>query len=148
MTETLIVDEGDPLNEILNTKSINNLKSSGLFSKVDFQLKDTDTEYKKDIIIDLVEQPTGEISAGAGYGSTGQTFALGIKENNFKGNATKLNASLNISASTVKGGINLNIPNYNYSDKDLKLNLSRTDNDYLNTWLQKYSFKFYNWYWF
>ncbi len=129
----LIVDEGDPLNEILNTKSINNLKSSGLFSKVDFQLKDTDTEYKKDIIIDLVEQPTGEISAGAGYGSTGQTFALGIKENNFKGNATKLNASLNISASTVKGGINLNIPNYNYSDKDLKLNLSRTDNDYLNT---------------
>ena len=33
----LIVDEGDPLNEILNNKSKNNIKSSGLFSNVEYR---------------------------------------------------------------------------------------------------------------
>ncbi len=129
----LVVDEGDPLNEILNNKSKNKIKSSGLFSKVDFEIKDTDTDYKKDIQINVVEQPTGEITAGAGYGSSGQTISFGIRENNFGGNATKLNTSLSISQDTLKGGFTLNIPNYNYSDKALKLNLSRTDNDFFDT---------------
>ena len=129
----LVVDEGDPLNEILNNKSINKIKSSGLFSKVDFEIKDTDVNYKKDIQINVVEQPTGEITAGAGYGSSGQTLSFGIKENNFGGNATKLNTSLSISEDTLKGGLTLDIPNYRYSDKALKLNLSRTDNDFFDT---------------
>ncbi len=129
----LIVDEGDPLNEILNNKSINNIKGSGLFSKVDYKILDTNNEFKKDIEITVVEQPTGEISAGAGYGSSGQTFSFGIKENNFSGNATKLNTNLTISPKSVKGGFNVIIPNYNYSDKSLRLNLSRANNDYLST---------------
>ena len=131
--DLLVVDEGDPLNEILNNKSLNNIRASRLFSNVSFEIQDTKNELKKDIEIQVVEQPTGEITAGAGYGSSGQTLAFGIKENNFRGNATKLNASVNISQQTVKGGINLNIPNYNYSEKDLKLNLSRTDNDFFDT---------------
>ncbi len=129
----LIVDEGDPLNEILNNKSISKIKSSGLFSKVDFQVRDTNVDYKKDIQINVVEQPTGEITAGAGYGSSGQTLSFGIKENNFGGNATKLNTSLSISEDTLKGGLTLDIPNYRYSNKALKLNLSRTDNDFFDT---------------
>ena len=129
----LIVDEGDPLNEILNNKSINNIKGSGLFSKVDYKILDTNNKFKKDIEITVVEQPTGEISAGAGYGSSGQTFSFGVKENNFSGNATKLNTNLTINPKSVKGGFNVIIPNYNYSDKSLRLNLSRASNDYLNT---------------
>ena len=129
----LIVDEGDPLNEILNNKSINNIKTSGLFSKVDYKIIDTNSDYKKDIEINVTEQPTGEITAGAGYGTSGQTFTFGIKENNFSGSATKLNTNLSITPKSIKGGFNINIPNYNYSDKSLKLNLSRTNNDYLNT---------------
>ena len=34
----------------------------------------------KDIEIIVTEQPTGEISAGAGYGTSGQTFSFGIKK--------------------------------------------------------------------
>jgi outer membrane protein insertion porin family len=49
----LIVDEGDPLNEILNNKSKNNIKASGLFSKVDYKIVDTNNEYKKDIEINV-----------------------------------------------------------------------------------------------
>ena len=129
----LIVDEGDPLNEILNNKSKNNIKASGLFSNVDYKILDTDNEFKKDIEITVTEQPTGEISAGAGYGSSGQTFSFGVKENNFSGTATKLNTNLTINSKSIKGGINVIIPNYNYSDKSLKLNLSRANNDYLST---------------
>ena len=129
----LIVDEGDPVNEILNNKSINKIKSSGLFANVNYKLLDTDNPYKKDIQITVEEQATGEISAGAGYGSSGQTFTFGIKENNFSGTGTKLNTSLSITPKTLKGGISVVIPNYNYSDKSLRLNLSRSSNDYLST---------------
>ena len=129
----LIVDEGDPLNVILSNKSINNIKSSNLFSNVDYKVIDTSNEFKKDIEIVVTEQPTGEISAGAGYGTSGQTLSFGIKENNFAGNATKLNTNLSITSKSIKGGFSINIPNYNYSDKALKLNLSRAANDFLNT---------------
>ena len=129
----LIVDEGDPLNEILNNKSINNIKASGLFAKVDYRILNTENEYKKDIEVTVKEQPTGEITAGAGYGTSGQTLTFGIKENNFAGNATKLNTNLSFTPRSVKGGLNVIIPNYNYSDKSLRLNFSRSSNDFLST---------------
>ena len=129
----LIVDEGDPLNEILNNKSKNNIKGSGLFSNVDYKILDTKNEFKKDIEITVTEQPTGEITAGAGYGTSGQTFSFGIKENNFAGNGTKLNTNLSITSKSIKGGFNIIIPNYNYTDKSLRLNLSRSSNDFLST---------------
>jgi outer membrane protein insertion porin family len=129
----LIVDEGDPLNEILNNKSLNNIKSSGLFSTVDYKILDTNNEFKKNIEINVVEQPTGEISAGAGYGTSGQTVTFGIKEKNFSGNATKLNTNLSISSQSVKGALSVIIPNYNYSDKSLRFNISRSSNDFLDT---------------
>ena len=131
--DLLIVDEGDPINEILNNKSINNIKSSGLFSNVEYKILDTDNDLKKDIEITVTEQPTGEISAGAGYGTSGQTFSFGIKESNFSGNATKLNTNLSITPRSVKGGLTVIIPNYNYSDKSLRLNLSRSSNDFLSS---------------
>jgi len=131
--DLLIVDEGDPLNEILNNKSKNNIKGSGLFSNVDFKILDTDNEFKKDIEITVTEQPTGEIAAGAGYGTSGQTFSFGIKENNFSGTATKLNTNISITPKSLKGGFNVIVPNYNYSDKSLRLNLSRATNDYLSS---------------
>ena len=129
----LIVDEGDPLNEILNNKSKNNIKASGLFSEVDYKIVDTNSEYKKDIEISVTEQPTGEITAGAGYGTSGQTLTFAIKENNFSGNATKLNTNLTLTSKSVKGGLNIIIPNYNYSNKSLRMNISRVSNDFLNS---------------
>jgi len=128
----LIVDEGDPLNQILSNKSKNNIIKSGLFSNVDYKILDTNDDYKKNIEISVTEQPTGEISASAGYGTSGQTISFGIKENNFAGNATKLNTNILISSKSLKGGFNVIIPNYNYSDKSLRLNISRTTNDYLS----------------
>jgi hypothetical protein len=37
------------------------------------------------------------------------------------------------SSKSAKGGLNVIVPNYNYSDKSLRLNLSRASNDFLST---------------
>ena len=126
-----IVDEGDPFNELLNTRSINKIKSSNLFSKVETEIIESDS-FKKNINITVEEKPTGEISAGAGVSSTGSTFSASIKENNFGGEGIKLDTTLTVSAKSIRGGINFLIPNYNYSERDLSFDLSRTTNDYLS----------------
>ena len=131
--DMLIVDEGDPFNELLNNKSINNIKSSGLFGKVDFTVKNDEEKLKKNIDIKLVEQPTGEISAGAGFGTSGKSFTAGIKEKNFNGNGVGLDTNFTIGTNSIQGAINFQIPNYKYSDKSLNGDLSRTDADFLST---------------
>ena len=75
----LIVDEGDPFNKILHNKSVNKLRSKGIFGKVESKIIDTDEVGLKDIELTIEEKPTGEIMAGAGYGSDGSTFSVGIK---------------------------------------------------------------------
>ena len=61
-----IVDEGDPLNELLFNKSIDRVKSLGIFKKVETKISDGSDKNLK--IVDLIveEQPTGEISLAAG----------------------------------------------------------------------------------
>ena len=127
----LVVDEGDPFNELLNAKSINQIKASNLFKKVEFEIVEKENNYQKDINIIVEEQATGEISAGAGVGSSGSTVSFGIKEANFNGKGIALNTNLTISPKSVSGGLNFSIPNYNYSDKSLDGNISRTDTDNL-----------------
>ena len=131
--DMLIVDEGDPFNELLNKKSINNIKASDLFAKVDFSITDGDDLLKKNINIKLQEKPTGEISAGAGFGTSGKSFTVGIKENNFNGNSVKLDTNFTIGSNSVQGAVNFVVPNYKYSDKSLNGALSRTDSDFLST---------------
>ena len=131
--DLLVIDESDPLNKILNKRSINNIKASGLFSKVDYEVSNDDVNTKKNINITVEEQPTGEISAGAGYGSTGQTFTLGIRENNFNGNNVKVNTNVTLAKTSIEGGISFSIPNFRYSDNSLNLDATRRDTDLLST---------------
>ena len=46
----------------------------------------------KIIDIKVEEKATGEISAGAGFGTSGGTFQFGVKENNYLGNGIGVNA--------------------------------------------------------
>ena len=63
-----MLDEGDPLTEIGLEKSISKIKSRRLFKEVDYKISDGSKNNLK--IIDInVEQPTGEIGAGAGIGT-------------------------------------------------------------------------------
>ena len=129
----LVVDEGDPFNELLNTKSINNIKRTNLFADVDFDIIDDENNSQKTINIVVEEKPTGEVSAGAGVGTSGKSFTFGIKENNFNGKGVKVNTDLTISTNSISGGVNFIIPNYNYSDKSLNTNIRRIQTDLLST---------------
>tara|TARA_B100000886_G_scaffold52385_1_gene32197 strand:+ start:3017 stop:5251 length:2235 start_codon:yes stop_codon:yes gene_type:complete len=137
--DQLIVDEGDPFNKILHTKSINKLKSKNLFSKVEYEVLDTENVDQKDINISIEEKPTGELMAGAGHGTDGTTFSIGIKENNFKGEGVQLNSKLSLSEETVKGFFEYTHPNFAFSERQLSTSLESTVTDRLTDYGYKSS---------
>ena len=126
---SLLVDEGDAFNEILQNKSINRIKARGIFEKVEYKILNGSSENLKIIEIEVVEKATGEISAGAGVGSSGTTIGFGIKENNYMGKGVKVNASLNFSESTVRGEVTFDDPNFNNSNNSLFTSLKSIETD-------------------
>ena len=127
----LIVDEGDPFNEILFNKSVNNIQSLGIFKKVKTDIKDGTKDSFKEINIDVEERPTGEISLTAGFGTTGETIGAGIKENNFLGKGIKLNTNLELTSESIKGQFIYAKPNFNYSDNTLFTSVKSSTSDFL-----------------
>ena len=127
----LIVDEGDPFNEILFNKSVNNIQSLGIFKKVKTDVREGSNESFKEIDINIEERPTGEISLTAGFGTTGETIGAGIKENNFLGKGIKMNTNLELTADSIKGQFIYAKPNFNYSDNTLFTSIKSSTSDFL-----------------
>ena len=127
----LLVDEGDAFNELLQTRTINNLKSLNFFSKVETEILDIENENKKIINITVEEKPTGEIMAGAGFGTGGGTFAFGVSENNFLGRGIEFSSDISVSAQSLKGIISMNNPNYKGSNRSLNTSLESSTTDRL-----------------
>ena len=127
----LEIDEGDPLNELLHAKSLNNLKSLNIFKTVKSETIDGTSPATKIININVEEKPTGEISLGAGVGTDGGTVGFSISENNFLGKNVKLSSSLRVGADTLKGNFTVNNPNFNYSGRSLITNIERASTDKL-----------------
>ena len=128
---SLIVDEGDPYNEILFNKSINNIKSKNIFSKVESNIVPGSSKGLKVVNLTVEEKPTGEISLGAGVGTSGGTIGGGLKENNFMGRGIKLNTNIRFSENSIKGKFVYEKPNFNYSDNSLFTSISSTSTDNL-----------------
>ena len=129
----LIVDEGDPFNKILYNKSINQIKSLGLFKNVETEIVKGNSPNTRIINISIEEKPTGEISLGAGIGTGGASFGGSITEKNFLGKGVILNSSFEISEESLKGSINYAQPYFNNTDNTLFTSLSSTENDNLTT---------------
>ena len=127
----LLVDEGDAFNELLQTKTINRLKSLNFFSKVDSEVINSTDQNKKIINITVEEKPTGEIMAGAGVGTNGGTISFGVSENNFLGRGIEFSSDLSLSSETLKGLIAVNNPNYKGSNRSLNTSLESTITDRL-----------------
>ena len=119
----LEVDEGDPFNELLQTKSLNKIRSLGIFKSVTSEIKVGSTAATKIININVEEKPTGEISLGAGVGTDGGTIGFSVKENNFLGKGVKLSSSLRLGQDSVRGNFTVNQPNFNYSGRSLYTNV-------------------------
>ena len=74
----LEIDEGDAFNELLSSKSINNLKSTNLFKSVKSSITDGQDVNTKIIDITVEEKPTGEM-IGAGAGSEVEPLVFSSK---------------------------------------------------------------------
>ena len=129
----LLIDEGDPYNEILKTKSINNIKSLNFFKTVESEVISTDEDNNKIINIKVEEKPTGEVTAGAGFGTEGSTFLAGVKENNFLGKGISVDSKLRLSEEDIKGNFTVTNPNYKNSDKSIFFNLQTLETDKMTT---------------
>ena len=125
----LEADEGDPFNELLHAKSINNIKSLNIFKSVNVEIVDGSDPATKIININIEEKPTGEISLGAGVGSDGGTIGFSVSENNFLGKGVQLSTSLRVGGDTIKGNFTVNNPNFNYTGRALNSNIESSTTD-------------------
>ena len=126
-----IVDEGDPFNEILFNKSINNIRSLGIFKTVESKVEKGSSSNQRIVNISVEEKPTGEISLGAGVGTSGTVIGGGIKEKNFLGKGITLRTDLEISEESIKGSLTYAKPYFNYTDNTLFTTVKSTSEDNL-----------------
>jgi len=127
--DELIVDEGDAFNEILHNKSLNILRSKNIFKDVSSELIDGDNSSKKVINIRVTEKPTGEISLGAGVGTSGGTMGFSVKENNFLGTGSKVETTLNMGQDKVSGVFSFYNNNFNYTGNSLSASVRSETTD-------------------
>jgi len=125
----LEIDEGDPFNELLNAKSINNLRALNIFAFVKADVSEGTNMNTKVLDIEVKEKPTGEISLGAGYGTEGGTIGFAISENNFLGKNIKLSTDLRTTEDTIRGSFSVTNPNFNYSNKALITSIQNSSID-------------------
>ena len=128
----LIIDEGDPYNKILANKSINKIKSLRIFKKVESIVDEGSTNNQKIINIEVEEMPTGEISAGAGIGTTGSSIGFGIKEKNYLGQGVTLDSNLVLSDDGIKGLFSVVNPNFKNTDNSLFTTIESSTEDKLS----------------
>ena len=134
--DNLIISEGDQLNSSKVKKSIDNVKSKQLFSKVDYKIEDSDKKNFKDLNLFVKEQPTGSISAGVGYGTNGGLFEASINERNFLGQGINLNFTGRLSSDVIRGELSYADPNYMNSNKELAASVFSEVDDYKNSGYQ------------
>ncbi len=125
----LIIDEGDPLTKLNLEKSIAEIKERRIFKDVDYMITDGSSSNAKVIDIQVEEQATGEISAGAGIGTSGGTVAFSIKENNWLGEGKNVNFEIELSDESVAGDLTFSDPNYDYLGNSFYYALSSEKND-------------------
>ena len=125
----IILDEGDPFTKLGLDKSIANIKSRNIFGAVTSKVKDGSDSTLKVIDINVEERPTGEISAGAGVGTNGGSFAFNITENNWLGEGKRIGVEFETNEESLSGQLNYLDPNYNFLGNEIGYSIYSVSND-------------------
>ena len=125
----LILDEGDPFTKLNLEKSIAEIKARNIFRTVNYEVAEGSEDNLKVININVVEKPTGEISAGAGVGTNGGSFAINISENNWLGKGASLNFEIEVDQESIGGTLNFSDPNYDFLGNSINYYISSETND-------------------
>lgn len=87
----LMLTEGDAFNRSLVERSRNNLRALGFFKEVEIEETQGSAPDRSVVNVTVEEQPTGELSVGAGFSSVDSFVVnLGISERNFRGRGQNL----------------------------------------------------------
>ena len=131
--DSLVISEGDILNISKIKKSIDNIESKNFFKKTDYKISDSDLQKNsKDLNLYVKEQPTGSLSAGIGYGSSGGLLEGSINERNFLGKGIDLNFTGRLASEKVSGVFSYIDPNFMNSEKELANYFFSETDDYSN----------------
>ena len=131
--DSLLISEGDILNISKIKKSIDNIDSKNFFKKTDYKILDSDLQKNsKDLNLYVKEQPTGSLSAGIGYGSSGGLLEGSINERNFLGKGIDLNFTGRLASEKVSGVFSYIDPNFMNSEKELANYFFSESDDYSN----------------
>ncbi len=125
----LLIDEGDPYSKVKIDKSIAQIKGKRIFGSVKETITEGTMPNSKKIKIEVEEKPTGEISAGAGIGTDGGSFAFNIKENNWLGTGVTLSANAEVSQDSLRGSLSYTDPDFNYTGQELSYFVKNVKND-------------------
>ena len=129
----LLLDEGDPFNRLKIDKSVAKLKARNIFGDIKTDILQGSQNDTKIINLQVEEKATGEITAGAGIGTNGGSFAFSISENNWLGKGINISTQLEASSETFTGGISVVDPNYQFSGNSLIYFAQNTKNDKPNS---------------
>ena len=127
----LVFAEGDSFLNHKLSKSMDNLKSTGIFKDVKMKINKKNDDLV-DVNIEVEEQPTGSISAGIGIGSSGSTISGGLQERNLFGTGNSLFSNISLGTEKISGNINLVQPDFKSTGNQLTTGLFAVSTDYEN----------------
>ncbi len=125
----LLLDEGDPFTNLSLDKSISKIKARNIFGEVTSKTSEGSSSNLKVIDISVEEKATGEISAGAGIGTSGGSIAFNVQENNWLGEGKKVGFEIELSDESLKGKLNYTNPNYDYLGNSINYSVYSNNND-------------------
>ena len=91
----LLFKSGDLYNSMLVNRSREKIYNLGYFKEVNFNMRPGSDESKMNLVVEVVEQPTGSISMGGGYGTlSGFSIFTEVGERNLNGTGQKVSGRL------------------------------------------------------
>ncbi len=97
----MALSEGDAYNRVLVDQSKNRIRALGFFKDVDVTTTPANEPDRTNLLVKVTEQPTGELSASAGYSTVDQlVLDLGFNQSNFRGRGQDVRARIEIGSLT------------------------------------------------
>jgi outer membrane protein insertion porin family len=119
----IVFSEGDLFDPSNIEKSKDSLKALDIFKNVTIEISEATNKNTVDISILIEEKPTGEISAGAGYGTQGAVISFALKEKNLLGKGVAADINMSLGTERVLGKISLTDPYFTDNGNSLRGNV-------------------------
>ncbi len=125
----MLVSEGDAYNKALLERSKVYISGLGFFKDVKIDDKPSPVPGKTNIEVGITEQPTGELSFGAGFSSV-QKFILdiGISQANFRGTGQDVRAR--IQTGSIQKDIDLSFTEPHFMNRDVSAGVDLFESSY------------------